>query len=71
VKGAKSEPAGESNVAVDETTLNEIKTTIRILEVRPDYAAAWQKLGFLYEVAGRVDLARVAYDEAEKLDVGF
>ena len=46
----------------------EIADTKKVLEARPDYAAAWIKLGTLYESIGKYDLAREAREKAKGLN---
>lgn len=46
----------------------EIENTKKILTVRPDYAAAWIKLGSLYESIGENDLGREAREKAKGLN---
>lgn len=65
VLGAKTSAIEET---VDSEKLKiveaEIESTKKILAVRPDYAAAWTKLGSLYESIGEYDLAREAKEKA-------
>ncbi|KKR60422.1 MAG: hypothetical protein UT99_C0014G0009 [Candidatus Curtissbacteria bacterium GW2011_GWA2_40_31] len=49
-------------------TEEEIQKIIKILEVRPDYAAAWISLGILYEQIDEVDLAKYAKEKAKALN---
>lgn len=46
----------------------EIERTRRILETRPDYAAAWLRLAVLYEQIGELQLAGEARDYAGRLN---
>lgn len=69
VLGAKTSAAEET---VDEEKLKivqgEIENTKKILVIRPDYAAAWIKLGSLYESIGEYDLALDAKERAKGLN---
>lgn len=46
----------------------EIENTKKVLAARPDYAAAWLKLGSLYESIGEYGLGRDAKEKAKGLN---
>jgi len=58
----------ELNTQDIKQTEEEIQKIIKILEVRPDYAAAWISLGLLYEQIGEDDLAKNAKERAKALN---
>lgn len=51
-----------------EEAKKQIDRLTKILEVRPDYAAAWESLGILYKEIGEEGLARQAKEKARNLN---
>lgn len=69
VLGVKA-AAGEQAVDPEEMKKlqAEIENTKKVLEVRPDYAAAWNRLSALYESVGEPELAKQAKEKAKGLN---
>lgn len=51
--------------------IDEITKTLQVVEDRPDYAGAWNKLSVLYEQVGETALAKDAHEIAKRLDPDF
>lgn len=47
----------------------EIEKTLKVVEMQPDYAAAWTRLSVLYEQMGDSENAKLARDNADRLNV--
>ncbi len=67
--GVKTENSGQSLPVVDQINVEaEIKRTLAILEQRPDYAAAWQRLSVLYQEIGDKVNSDQTMEVAKKLN---
>lgn len=70
VLGAKTSLEEESKIDQEKLKVvqAEIESTKKVLSARPDYAAAWLKLGSLYESIGEYGLGRDAKEKAKGLN---
>ena len=47
----------------------ELETTLGVLDARPDYRGAWERLSEIYLELGEWDLARQAKEKADSLEI--
>lgn len=67
--GVDEKGGAVKGVKADKQMLSvEIEKTLKVVEMRPDYAAAWTRLSVLYEQMGDSENAQRARDNAKKLN---